>query len=448
MAIEIFKLVGSIFVDSAEADKSLSKTDEKAKGVGSTLANGAKTAGKWALGIGAAAGAAGAALVAAAKDEAANLDVIDKASQRMKISAEAYQELAYAANLSGVEMSTLEKAAKKLEGTDLNFDDAISQIMSIGDESERTQAAIDLFGESVAYQMTPLLSAGADGLASMRQEANELGLVMSGDVVSAGATMNDSFTKVQEGLGAMKTSLVSGLMPFVQMGLDWVVQHMPEIQAIVTEVTGTISNVITSLSPVITKVFEIAGTLWNTTLKPVLNGIISFVTGVFSGDWEKAWNGVKEIFSGIASGLGAIFKDPINFIINGINTFIRGINRIKIPDWVPGVGGKGFHINEIPNLETGAVLEKGQTGFLEGNGAEAVVPLDRNQKWIHAVAEDMKAAGIGGDDQVLALLADILAKLEDLIKAGIYIDKDILVGVLAGPMDKKLGMIAAQKARS
>ena len=129
--MEIFKLFGSILVDSSDAEKSISKTTDKAETLGSKLSNGIKTAAKWAAGVVAGATAVGTAMVAAAKSTAQEMDVIDKASIRMGIAAESYQELAYAANLSGVEMSTMEKAAKKLEGTDLNLDDALQQIMSI-----------------------------------------------------------------------------------------------------------------------------------------------------------------------------------------------------------------------------------------------------------------------------------------------------------------------------
>lgn len=113
--MDIFKLVGSVFIDTDKANDSLSKVDKKAEGTGGKLATLAGAAGKAALGIGAAAAAVGGAMVATAKQTAANADVVDKASQRMKIGAESYQELAHAAGLSGVEMSTLEQAAKKLE---------------------------------------------------------------------------------------------------------------------------------------------------------------------------------------------------------------------------------------------------------------------------------------------------------------------------------------------
>ncbi|MCL2406743.1 MAG: hypothetical protein FWC95_02315, partial [Defluviitaleaceae bacterium] len=59
-------------------------------------------------------------------------------------------------------------------------------------------------------------------------------------------------------------------------------------------------------------------------IKKILSGIIDFIVGVFTGDWERAWQGVQDIFSGIVGGLWAIFKIPLNLIISGINTFIRG----------------------------------------------------------------------------------------------------------------------------
>lgn len=447
MAFEIFKLMGSIMVDSSKAEESISKTDKKAESLGTTLAKGAKTAGKWAAGLTAGAIAAGGAMIAAAKDQAAAADVIDKAAIRMGISAESYQELEHVANLSGVSIGALEKAAKKLDGTEINLDQALDEIMAIEDESERAQRAAELFGDSVAYEMTPLLGAGAEGMVAMRQEANDLGLVMSGDAVAAGAAMNDAFYKVEASLGSLKTGIMSELMPVLMKMLDWVVQKMPEIRATIQGVVKAIKPMMENLIPVIESLFTLAGKLWESTLKPVLNGITAFISGVFAGDWSKAWNGITQIFSGFANGLKTIFQSPINWIIDKLNSFLGGLSKIKIPDWVPGVGGKGFEFSTIPKLAQGGVLEKGQTGFLEGNGAEAVVPLENNRKWIHAVAADMASAGIGGSPKTEQLLAGILDRLEDISRMGIVLDTGAIVGGLAGPMDRQLGRIAAQKAR-
>ncbi|HHV98606.1 MAG TPA: tape measure protein [Clostridiaceae bacterium] len=110
----------------------------------------------------------------------------------------------------------------------------------------------------------------------------------------------------------------------------------------------------------------------------ILNGIIDFLLGVFTGDWERAWEGVKLIFKGIVDSLVEIFKIPLNWIISGINLFIRGLNNIKVPDWVPGIGGYGFSIKEIPHLAKGGITNGPMVAVVGDNpgGREVISPLD------------------------------------------------------------------------
>jgi hypothetical protein len=200
------------------------------------------------------------------------------------------------------------------------------------------------------------------------------------------------------------------------------------------------------VAPVADNAFKSIVSLWNNSLKPTLEGIIDFVGGVFSGNFTKAFEGLKKAVGGVWEGLKEVIKAPINACIELINNFIGKINGIKIPDWVPGMGGTGvLNIPKIPRLATGGVLEQGQVGLLEGSGAEAVVPLHNNKRWISAVARDMDAALGGSNSQVVALLISIVGLLEQLIGAGIYLDTGALVGGLAKPMDKKLGQLQAAK---
>lgn len=136
---------------------------------------------------------------------------------------------------------------------------------------------------------------------------------------------------------------------------------------------------------------------------------LSSVKDAFKKVFEDIWTGIKNTFSGVAewfkatfSGVITVLKTPINFMIRGINTIIDALNLLSfdVPDWIPGIGGKhfGFQISHINELARGGVLERGQRGFLEGSGAEAVVPLENNKKWIAAVARDMaKEFGFGGN---------------------------------------------------
>lgn len=157
-------------------------------------------------------------------------------------------------------------------------------------------------------------------------------------------------------------------------------------------------------------------------IKDAFNGASEWLSNIFEGAWKKikeAWDGVKSFFSGIWEGIKEVFKDvgswfskiftdakdgvkvifdalvevikaPINLLIDGLNLFIRGLNKIKIPDWVPGVGGKGLHFNELSKLAQGGVLKRGQVGILEGSGAEAVVPLERNKQWVAKVVDEFR----------------------------------------------------------
>lgn len=218
-----------------------------------------------------------------------------------------------------------------------------------------------------------------------------------------------------------------------------------------TKVVQPIANFFSGLWSDIKSIFSSVGSWFSNIWTGAVNGVKNAWSGI--KNWfSSILSGVKSVFSSVATAIGNIFKSPINFIIRGINSFIRGLNKIKIPDWVPAIGGKGFHINTIPELEKGGVLERGQVGFLEGNGAEAVVPLEKNKKWISAVAQDMDTAmGGAANGQVVAILTDILRVLEDMASGGNGLDMATLVralvSILAKPMDKKLGQLQAAKAR-
>ncbi len=146
------------------------------------------------------------------------------------------------------------------------------------------------------------------------------------------------------------------------------------------------------IAPVVDNAFSHIKELWEDSLKPTFEGILDFITGVFTLDFEKAFEGIVTAVGSIFNGLKSVVKNPINAVIDVVNNFIRGLNQLKIPNWVPAVGGNGINIPTIPKLSEGGILKRGQIGLLEGNGAEAVVPLHNNKKWIAAVAREMVVA--------------------------------------------------------
>lgn len=122
-------------------------------------------------------------------------------------------------------------------------------------------------------------------------------------------------------------------------------------------------------------------------VKNIFRGLIDFVVGVFTGDWSRAWEGVKSIFGNIFEGMSKLAKRPINGIINIVNTLIRGLNKIRFPDWVPVIGGKGIHIPEIPKLAKGGIVDSATLAVVGEAGKEAVMPLENNTGWITQLAD-------------------------------------------------------------
>lgn len=158
------------------------------------------------------------------------------------------------------------------------------------------------------------------------------------------------------------------LMPFMEWLIPIVVNGVGEI----------ISFIADNLFPII----EDLGTLFNDVVemvKGILDGLILFLTGVFSGNWKLAWDGIKKILDSVWTGITNIVKDAINMIIgfinrminavvSGINTVIDALNSLQfsVPDWVPEFGGKSFGFNiskisapQIPYLANGAVIRGG-----------------------------------------------------------------------------------------
>ncbi|MBQ1289535.1 MAG: hypothetical protein IIY23_05180, partial [Erysipelotrichaceae bacterium] len=247
--MDLFKLVGSVFVETDKANESLSKTDEKAKKTGTTFGDVAKKAAGVGTAVVGASAAAVTGMVKLANNAAETADTIDKGSIRMGISTDYYQQLGYAAGQSGVEMSTLEKAAKKLEGTDLNLEDAMNEIMSLGTAAERSEKAAELFGEGVAYQMAPLLEESSESFDGLLQRANDLGIVMSEDTVKAGVTLGDTMEDLQKSFGAVATNLGGALMPVVQEFVEILLSFAPFIQQAMSDLAPMLSDLFSRLMP-------------------------------------------------------------------------------------------------------------------------------------------------------------------------------------------------------
>ncbi|MGF1992990.1 phage tail tape measure protein [Enterococcus casseliflavus] len=131
--------------------------------------------------------------------------------------------------------------------------------------------------------------------------------------------------------------------------------------------------------------------------KRIFTGFIDFITGIFTGDWERAWNGVVNIFGGIFDGIAAMAKAPFNGMIGLINAFLGGLNNIKIPKWVPGVGGKSFSISTLPYLADGGHVLNGQA--IVGEAGPELLTNKNGKTTVTPLSDEEKRKGIGGKAQ-------------------------------------------------
>lgn len=131
--------------------------------------------------------------------------------------------------------------------------------------------------------------------------------------------------------------------------------------------------------------------------KRIFTGFIDFITGIFTGDWGRAWNGVVNIFGGIFDMIAAMAKAPLNTMIGLINAFLGGLNNIKIPKWVPGVGGKSFSISTLPYLADGGHVLNGQA--IVGEAGPELLTNKSGKTTVTPLSDEEKRKGIGGKVQ-------------------------------------------------
>ena len=150
----------------------------------------------------------------------------------------------------------------------------------------------------------------------------------------------------------------------------------------------------------------------------VLEGVTTFMNGVFTGNWEKAWKGLRDIVSNSFGMLEALVKTPMNAVISIVNGAISRINSIHftVPDWVLGIGGKswkGLNIPQIPTLSKGTDNWQGGIVQISEKGGE-IVDLPRGTRvYPHDESVRMARSENKGTVITIAKLADSIIVREE-----------------------------------
>lgn len=129
-------------------------------------------------------------------------------------------------------------------------------------------------------------------------------------------------------------------------------------------------------------------------IKRVFHGFIDFIAGVFTGDWSRAWNGVKDIFGGVFDSFTGLAKAPLNAVISLINGVFSGLGNIKIPKWVPKIGGQSFSMAQIPYLADGGHVLNGQA--IVGEAGPELLSNSGGKTTVTPLSDEERRKGISG----------------------------------------------------
>ncbi|HBM4301404.1 TPA: phage tail tape measure protein [Enterococcus faecium] len=328
-------------------------------------------------------------------------------------------------------LEDLAKIADESQGSvGETFEATLDPIDKSNQAMNNAKLALADVGESVQISLLPFFEMAIDALKSFKgwwdsldQGTKNWIITLAGIAAVIGpalvviGTLMSSVTKITAGVKDLAT-VWSGLGKLFGLSGGWFAVAVIAIAALVAGLVWAYNNVewfrngvnafFQGVSDIAVEVFNFMGGYISNIFggiiqnfqnffdagKRIFTGFIDFITGIFTGDWERAWNGVVNIFGGIFDGIAAMAKAPFNGMIGLINGFIGGLNNIKIPKWVPGVGGKSFSISKLPYLAQGGHLINGQA--IVGEAGPELLTAKNGKTTVTPLSDEEKRKGISG----------------------------------------------------
>ena len=345
--MNLFELVATLTLDKSKYEEGLNDAEKSASSFGGKLTSGLKTAAGVTTGavlaIGAAAGTAAKSFINSAGSVAEYGDSIDKMSQKMGISAEAYQEWEAVMQHSGTSMESLKAGMKTLaaaveSGSDAFdrlgisqeqiasmsqeelFDATIAALQGVENETERTYLAGQLLGRG-ATELGPLLNTTAEETQAMKDRVHELGGVMSNEAVKAAAAYQDSLQDMTTAFGGLKNNLMSKFLPSMVTVMDGLGNIFSgNSNEGLGQVEEGINQFSEQLSQVIPKVIEVGSKI----AKSLAQAIVTNLPVIF----EAGVNALTELLSGIAQSSGDIAESAKTIIMTFVNSVVDNLSTI------------------------------------------------------------------------------------------------------------------------
>lgn len=292
------------------------------------------------------------------------------------------------------------------------FQETIKALGEVENATERDSIAMSLFGKS-AQDLNPLILGGAEALQQMGEEAEKAGYILSEDALNRANEFADGMDELKVvsqgifmnlGLEVIEFLIppFNGLLTFMKEFPIWFEKNEWWLKllgiAMATLVTALIAyNVHAAWGAISTWALTTATTAWGASVafltSPITIVILAIGALVAAGvylwkNWDsvaefgrKVWKGLGDFVGGILDGIGRSMRGMVNGVIDGLNTLIRGANKLKfdIPSWVPLLGGKKFGLNipVIPKFDIGTRYLP-EDMLIQAHKGEMIVPRNQN----------------------------------------------------------------------
>lgn len=385
--MNVFELFAKLSLDSSEYEKGLDDAKSAGSNFGSALATSARVGLTAVTAVGTAVAVAGTRFVDGANDVAQYGDNIDKMSQKLGISAEAYQEWDAVMQHSGASIESLQPAMKALatqaqtgneafqqlgiseeEVLSLSQEDLFSRVIaglqSMEEGTERTYIATQLLGRG-STELGALLNTSAEETQAMRDRVHELGGVMSDEAVKASAGFQDQLQDMQTSFAGLKRSMMGNFLP----ALTTVMSGLTEVFAGnydqgLDQISEGIDAVVANLSEVMPRLIELGGRIIESlaeaiivnlpNILPALVNVVMSIANMIIENLpllvETGMQMILQIAMGIAEALPELMPTIVDVIITIVETLLDNIDLLVEASIAIIVGLTEGLINALPRL--------------------------------------------------------------------------------------------------
>ena len=456
--MDVFDLVAKITLDDSGYKSGLDEAKSDIDGFGSKLASGlgtaAKVGGAAIAAVGTAAVAAGGYMVSAAGNAAQYGDQIDKNSQKLGISAEAYQEWEAVLQHSGTSMESMSATFKTLsnaaqdasddqiaafEALGLSMEDVasmstedlfaavISGLQDMEEGTERTAIASDLLGRG-AMEMGALLNTSAEDTQAMRDRVRELGGVMSEDAVKGAAAYQDTLQDMQTAFSSLGRNLVTEFLPGITSVMGGLTMLFTDDKdGGLSKISDGIDNIITGITEKLPEFLDVG--------IEIVDSVLTAIVGNLPRLLNAGADAIMTITKGLLENLPEIVRTGLEVIVSLAN----GIAQ-NLPELIPIIVDVILEIVEVltdPN-NLGALVDAAIAiimGLAEGIINALPRLLEKAPEIIGglvtALAENIPKIYAAGAELLFNLAKGVIENLPEIAAASLKIVGELLGGIVS-----------------